>query len=162
MATSTGRMISRDNGCACRRNGTRNLRVFRRAKEFSKLRAIGDSGGSGVLEKPGFDLGGRTTPEAEAGGASGREIGDKRTGRGDHFRVLLLDHPGHTEKLVVDVLPKIIPAMDEEYAKNCFHTSKKLGQALVCICMKEHAEFYAQLMYKYGCRAAIEPDYSAI
>eukprot|EP00963_Diacronema_lutheri_P012592 scaffold1821_cov344-Pavlova_lutheri.AAC.44 len=137
-------------------------RVWKTSARSSRTKAMGSTGGSDVLDKPDLDVGQSTMFEAEAGGSSGLESGSKDIGHGEHFRVLLLDHPQHSEKLVVNALPKIVPNVDEEYAKNCYHTSRKLGQALVCSCMKEHAEFYAQMMYKYGCRAAVEPDYSAI
>lgn len=137
-------------------------RAWNASRGRARTKAFGSTGGSNVLDKPDFDVGQSSAPVAEAGGSAGLEAGNKNTGHGEHYRVLLLDHPQHSEKLVVDALPKIVPNVDEQYASNCYHTSKKLGQALVCSCMKEHAEFYAQMMYKYGCRAAVEPDYSAI
>lgn len=61
-------------------------------------------------------------------------------------RVVLLDSPTHTEELVVKTLTTVIGSVDEQQAKNCYNTSKQLGQALVVSCMKEHAEFFAQMI----------------
>lgn len=52
----------------------------------------------------------------------------------------------------------MVPGTDEAHAANCFATSKQLGMAIVTSCLKEHAEFYAEQLFKYGCRASIEPD----
>lgn len=43
-----------------------------------------------------------------------------------------------------------------------FLHSKQLGLAIVTSCLKEHAEHYAQQLYRYGCRATIEPDTSVV
>ena len=61
-------------------------------------------------------------------------------------RVMLLDSPTHTEQLVVRVITTVVSAVDETKARNCFVTSKQLGQALVISCLKEHAEFYSQML----------------
>lgn len=61
-------------------------------------------------------------------------------------RVMLLDSPKHTEQLVVRVLTTVISSVNEQQAKNCFNTSKQLGQALVVSCLKEHAEFFTQML----------------
>lgn len=55
-------------------------------------------------------------------------------------------------------LTQIVPNVDEPHAKNCFATSKELGMAIVTSCLKEHAEFYMQQLYRFGVRTAIEPD----
>ena len=52
----------------------------------------------------------------------------------------------------------MVPSCDEDHARNCFATSKQLGMAIVTSCLKEHAEFYMQQLYRYGVRTAIEPD----
>jgi ATP-dependent Clp protease adapter protein ClpS len=55
-------------------------------------------------------------------------------------------------------LLQVIPGADDSHAKNCFHTSRELGMAIVTSCLKEHAEHYQQQLYRYGCRSTIEPD----
>ena len=57
---------------------------------------------------------------------------------------MLLDDPKHTEQLVVTAVTTVIANVNEQQAKNCFHTSKQLGQAMITSCMKEHAEFFTQ------------------
>jgi ATP-dependent Clp protease adaptor protein ClpS len=69
-----------------------------------------------------------------------------------------LDSPRHTQQLVIKSLTVVVPNCDEPHALNCFATSKELGMAIVVSCLKEHAEFYMQQLYRYGVRAAIEPD----
>ena len=59
-------------------------------------------------------------------------------------RLMLLDSPTHTEKLIVQTLTAVVANVNEQQAKNCFHTSKQLGQAMITSCIKEHAEFFAQ------------------
>jgi ATP-dependent Clp protease adapter protein ClpS len=78
-------------------------------------------------------------------------------GGGNH-RLLLLDSPKHQEGPVVKSLTYVVPTCDEAHARNCFATSKELGMAIVTSCLKEHAEFYMQQLYRYGVRTAIEPD----
>lgn len=51
-------------------------------------------------------------------------------------RVLLLDHERHTEKLVVQVITTVIPGTSPDHALNCYHTAKKLGQAIITSCIK--------------------------
>lgn len=77
-------------------------------------------------------------------------------------RVLLLDSPQHTEKLVVQVITQVVVGTSEEHALNCYNTAQKLGQAIVTSCLQEHAEFYALQMGKNGIRCAIEPDSTVI
>ncbi len=59
---------------------------------------------------------------------------------------MLLDSPSHTEDLVVKVVTTVVSSVDEQQAKNCFHTSKQLGQAVIVSCLKEHAEFFTQML----------------
>ena len=70
---------------------------------------------------------------------------------------MLLDRPKHTEKLVVQVITTVVGA-DELHAKNCFATSRKLGQAMILSCLKEHAEFYVEQITRQGVTAKMEPD----
>lgn len=72
--------------------------------------------------------------------------------------MLLIDSPKHTERQVVQAITKIVPGSDQNHARNCFTTSKELGMAIVTTCLKEHAEHYAQQLYRFGCKTAIEPD----
>ena len=111
-----------------------------------------------MLEKPDFkqitpDLG----PIAEDAFGSSEGVGDKELG-GGNYRLLLLDSETHTEQLVVSTITTVIPGTEEQHAKNCFMTSKQLGQALVTSALKEHAEFYCDQMRRKGCKASIEPD----
>lgn len=70
---------------------------------------------------------------------------------------MLLDSPKHTEKLVVQVITAVVGS-DELHAKNCFATSRKLGQAMVTSCLKEHAEFYVEQIKRQGVLVKMEPD----
>lgn len=72
-------------------------------------------------------------------------------------RVVLIDSPNHTEKLVVQVITTVVGS-DENHAKNCFATSRKLGQAMVTSCLKEHAEFYVEQIKRQGVTVKMEPD----
>ncbi|WIA16919.1 hypothetical protein OEZ85_013845 [Tetradesmus obliquus] len=132
-------------------------------------------GGGGVMDRPGaadYDVGKRGGWDSDKDGNvatlppptdTGRDGGstDKQNnsppGGGNH-RLLLLDSPKHTEGPVVKSLTYVVPACDEAHARNCFATSKELGMAIVTSCLKEHAEFYMQQLYRYGVRTAIEPD----
>lgn len=120
----------------------------------------GQMGGTGVLERPGYDrsLPVSPTPKADEGGEMGK-LRDKRgSGGGERYKVLLLDHEKHTESQVTAVLPKVVPSVTPEEAKRCFHQSRLKGAGLVTVAVKEHAEFYAQMMIRSGLRSAIEPD----
>eukprot|EP01024_Parvocaulis_polyphysoides_P067991 TRINITY_DN8221_c1_g1_i2.p3 TRINITY_DN8221_c1_g1~~TRINITY_DN8221_c1_g1_i2.p3 ORF type:complete len:167 (-),score=17.83 TRINITY_DN8221_c1_g1_i2:163-663(-) len=120
------------------------------------------SGGTGVLERPGLDLSpGSAGPQTEYGSGKGSLDRNKIVGGGD-YRVLLLDNPKHTEKLVVTVITSVVSGTAQDHAKNCFHTSRQLGMAIVCTCLKEHAEFYVQQMQRMGCSASMEPDSSVV
>jgi len=80
---------------------------------------------------------------------------------GGNYRVLLLNSPSHTEKGVVSAITRVIPGTDEAHAKNCYATSVSLGMAIVVSVLKEHAEFYSEQLYRWGCKTAIEPDTAA-
>ena len=76
--------------------------------------------------------------------------------------MLLLDSETHTEELVVNVITEVIATLDEQHARNCFATSKQLGQALVTSCLKEHAELYTDQIRRKGCKATLEPDTTSL
>ncbi len=76
--------------------------------------------------------------------------------------MLLIDSPKHTERQVVQAITKIVPGSDQNHARNCYTTAKELGMAIVTTCLKEHAEHYAQQLYRFGCKAAIEPDSATV
>lgn len=119
----------------------------------------GGGGGTGVLERPGFDQSQfEATPSAEEGGEIGKVREKRGTGGGDRYKVLLLDHERHTESQVAAVLPKVVPSVTPDEARRCFHESRQTGAGLVTVTVKEHAEFYAQMMARSGLRSTIEPD----
>lgn len=66
------------------------------------------------------------------GAASGRNGSS-----GGNYRLLLIDSPNHTERRVVAGICGVVRGADEAHAKNCFHTSKQLGLAIVTSCLKE-------------------------
>ena len=72
---------------------------------------------------------------------------------------MLLDSPQHTEDLIVKVVPTIVSSVDEQQAKNCFHTSKQLGQALIVSCLKEHAEFFTQMLNRQALSKSTLPQH---
>ncbi|GAX78037.1 hypothetical protein CEUSTIGMA_g5479.t1 [Chlamydomonas eustigma] len=101
-----------------------------------------------------------TLPKLDSGeGGANRDRSNSAGGGG--WRVLLLKHDKHDEKTVVKAITRVVPNSDENHAKNCFHTSKQLGLAIITTCLKEHAEHYRDQLYSYGCRTAIEPDASS-
>ena len=113
---------------------------------------------AGVLDRPDFGGGTTTlTPSTESSFGATDIGGSKELGGGD-YRVLLLDDETHTEQHVVDVITTVVATVDEQQARNCFATSKQLGQALVTSCLKEHAELYTDQMRRKGCKASMEPD----
>jgi ATP-dependent Clp protease adapter protein ClpS len=89
------------------------------------------------------------------GGSTDRQKGSP-PGGGNH-RLLLLNNP-HKEPVVVKSLTQVVPACDEQHARNCFNTSQTLGMAIVTSCLKEHAEHYMMQLHRYGVTTAIEPD----
>ncbi|CAM8938890.1 unnamed protein product [Rhodiola kirilowii] len=116
-------------------------------------------GGSSVLERPNFDQSQfESLTQAEEGGDIGRFKDKKFTGFGDSYRVLLVDDIHHTEKLVAKVLPQAVPSVTSDDAKKLFHKSRTNGVAVVIVTVKEHAEFYSQMMFRGGLKSAIEPD----
>ncbi|GIL45525.1 hypothetical protein Vafri_2743 [Volvox africanus] len=130
-------------------------------------------GGRGnVLDRPdldlskrlgGFDLSdlniGGWSPNTESGRNGAGLDKDKQSPLGGgNYRVLLVDSPQHSEKVVIRAICTVVPSADEAHARNCYNTSKQLGMAIITTALKEHAEFYRQQLYTYGCRTAIEPD----
>ncbi|KAI3694098.1 hypothetical protein L1987_77058 [Smallanthus sonchifolius] len=116
-------------------------------------------GGASVLERPSFDQS-QFDPatQVQEGGDIGRVRDKKSTGSGDSYRVLLIDDARHTEKLVVKALPQAVPAVTPDDARKLFNLSRENGLAVVLVTVKEHAEFYAQMMMRKGLRSTIEPD----
>lgn len=116
-------------------------------------------GGTGLLERPTFDQSQfDPVPEAQEGGDIGRLKGKKNLGSGDSYKVLLIDDARHTEKLVEKALPRVVPSISVSDARKLFYESRENGVAVVIVTVKEHAEFYAQMMIRSGLRSAIEPD----
>ncbi|PWA72593.1 ribosomal protein L7/L12/adaptor protein ClpS-like protein [Artemisia annua] len=126
---------------------------------FGSLR----SGGTNVLERPNFDQS-QFDPatQVQEGGDIGRVKDKKTTGSGDSYKVLLIDDARHTEKLVVKALPQAVPAVTPDDASKLFHVSRENGLAVVLVTVKEHAEFYAQMMARKGLRSTIEPDSTTV
>ncbi|KAI3728490.1 hypothetical protein L6452_17127 [Arctium lappa] len=120
-------------------------------------------GGAGVLERPSFDQS-QFDPatQVQEGGDIGRVRDKKHTGSGDSYRVLLIDDARHTEKLVVKALPQAVPAVTADDARRLFQASRENGVAVVVVTVKEHAEFYAQMMMRKGLRSTIEPDSATV
>ncbi|CAL4946707.1 unnamed protein product [Urochloa decumbens] len=117
------------------------------------------SGGGAVLERPAFDQSQLDTlPVTQEGGDPGRLRDGRRSGSGDSYKVLLVDDVRHTEKHVEKVLPQVVPSITAEAARQLFHESRLKGVAVVIVAVKEHAEFYAQMMVRQGLRSAIEPE----
>ncbi|KAH9288556.1 hypothetical protein KI387_032673, partial [Taxus chinensis] len=120
-------------------------------------------GGAGLLERrelefPKISTPTTSTPSVDAGGEIGKSWEKRRTGGGDRYKVLLLDHERHTETQVAAILPKVVPSVTSEEAKKCFREARETGESLVTVAVKEHAEFYSQMMDRCGLRSAIEPD----
>ncbi|XWS13283.1 hypothetical protein CRYUN_Cryun36dG0024200 [Craigia yunnanensis] len=121
------------------------------------------SGGAGVLERPSFDQS-QFDPSTQVleGGDIGRLKDKKGTGSGDSYTVLLVDDARHSEKLVAKVLPQVVPSVTPNDARKLFHVSRENGVAVVIVTVKEHAEFYSQMMVRGGLRSTIEPDSSVV
>ncbi|KAL4291639.1 hypothetical protein GQ457_14G000150 [Hibiscus cannabinus] len=117
------------------------------------------TGGAGVLERPSFDQS-QFDPSTQVleGGDIGRSADRKGTGSGDSYRVLLVDDARHSEELVAKVLPQAVPSVTPDDARKLFHVSRENGVAVVIVTVKEHAEFYSQMMVRGGLRSIIEPD----
>nr|GEV84921.1 ATP-dependent Clp protease adapter protein CLPS1, chloroplastic-like [Tanacetum cinerariifolium] len=146
-ASSASGLVSNSNG-------------YKIEARFGSLRG---GGGTNVLERPNFDQS-QFDPatQVQEGGDIGR-VGDKKTtGSGDSYKVLLIDDARHTEKLVVKALPQAVPAVTPDDASKLFHVSRENGLAVVLVTVKEHAEFYAQMMVRKGLRSTIEPDSTTV
>ncbi|XVF84483.1 hypothetical protein PTKIN_Ptkin17bG0040600 [Pterospermum kingtungense] len=121
------------------------------------------SGGAGVLERPSLDQSQfEPTTQVLEGGDIGRLRDSKGTGSGDSYRVLLIDDARHSENLVAKVLPQAVPSVTPDDARKLFHVSRENGVAVVIVTVKEHAEFYSQMMVRGGLRSGIEPDSSVV
>ncbi|KAG2484494.1 hypothetical protein HYH03_016723 [Edaphochlamys debaryana] len=159
--------VSAPSRVACRSAGRSRVRCFVAARF---------GGGGNVIDRPsdvdvskrlgGFDLsdwGSSWTPTPEAGrNGSGIDKQKNSPPGGGNYRVLLVDNTQHSEKGVTRAICSVIPGADESHAKNCYATSKQLGMALVTTALKEHAEFYREQLYQYGCRTVIEPDSTTV
>ncbi|KAL8139936.1 hypothetical protein V2J09_005957 [Rumex salicifolius] len=116
-------------------------------------------GGAGVLERPSFDQSQfEPSTQVQEGGDMGSLKDRRSTGRGDMYRVLLLDDERHTENLVAKVLPQAVPSVTPDEARRLFDESRSKGLAVVITTVQEHAEFYAQMMMRGGLRSSVEPD----
>lgn len=137
-----------------------------RQQRLQPLYAVADKpakeGGTGLIERPDLDLAEDAKgPETDFG--SGAEDFDKsKKLGGGNYRVLLLDDKKHTEDLVVKVLTRVVPEVDDDKARNCFATSRTLGVAVIISALKEHAEHYASQIFRQGVRSSIEPDSTTI
>lgn len=121
------------------------------------------TGGAGVLDKPALDQSQfDPSPQVLEGGDIGKMKDKRGTGSGDSYRVLLIDDTRHSEKLVAKVLPQAVPSVTPDGARKLFHESREHGTAVVIVTVKEHAEFYAQMMVRGGLRSTIEPDSSTL
>nr|XP_043606233.1 ATP-dependent Clp protease adapter protein CLPS2, chloroplastic-like [Erigeron canadensis] len=130
---------------------------------FGSSSVLRGGGAAGVLERPALDQS-QFDPatQLQEGGDIGRVRDKKNTGSGDSYKVLLIDDARHTEKLVVKVLPQAVPAVTPDDASKLFHASRENGLAVVLVTVKEHAEFYAQMMMRKGLRSTIEPDSTTV
>eukprot|EP00899_Mesostigma_viride_P018956 jgi/Mesvir1/27061/Mv24240-RA.1 len=120
---------------------------------------LGEERGAALLEKPGLDrTGSDTKPVVETGGAGQQASVKKGSELGGMWRLVLVDSERHSENKVASVLPAVVPNCTPEDARACFRTSRLLGWSLICLCLKEHAEFYQLMAYKGGLKTRIEPD----
>ncbi|KAJ8445666.1 hypothetical protein Cgig2_007142 [Carnegiea gigantea] len=121
-------------------------------------------GGAHVLERPKYDrFQFEVEPTAVQEGGDIGWLSDKRgTGSGDSYRVLLLDDERHTENLVAKVLPQAVPSVTPDDAIRLFLESQQNRVAVVAVTVKEHAEFYFQMMIRGGLRSSIEPNSNAV
>lgn len=142
----------------------RAIRVGSMAVRVNARFGSGSSrGGAGVLDRPTFDQSQfDPSTQVQEGGDIGR-LRDKRGPRsGDSYRVLLLDDERHTENLVAKVLPQAVPSVTPDDARRLFLESRQNGVAVVIVTVKEHAEFYSQMMVRGGLRSSIEPDSNTV
>ncbi|KAL2938856.1 ATP-dependent Clp protease adapter protein ClpS [Bienertia sinuspersici] len=120
-------------------------------------------GGGAVLERPSFDQSQfDPSTQVQEGGDIGRLKDRRGTGSGDSYRVLLLDDERHTEKLVLKVLPQAVPSVTPDDARRIFSESRQNGVAVVIVTVKEHAEFYSQMIIRGGLRSSIEPESNTV
>ncbi|XP_031264738.1 uncharacterized protein LOC116123055 [Pistacia vera] len=117
----------------------------------------------GVLERPAFDQS-QFDPFTQVleGGDIGQLKDKKGIGNGDSYRVVLIDDFRHSDKLVAKVLPQVVRSITPDDARRLFHESRESGSAVVIVAVKEHAEFYAQMMVRGGLRSSIEPDSTSL
>ncbi|XP_068640129.1 ATP-dependent Clp protease adapter protein CLPS2, chloroplastic-like [Aristolochia californica] len=131
----------------------KNLSVSATAR-FGSLK-----GGAGLLERPSFD---QTqfypSTQVQEGGDIGSVKERRGCSSGDSYKVLLIDDVRHTEQLVAKVIPQAVPSITPDNARKLFSESREQGVAVVIVAVKEHAEFYAQMMVRGGLRSMIEPD----
>lgn len=133
----------------------------RTVSRFRVLATRGGREGGAVIERPDFlTKDGSNTPQTESGRGSIDK--SKNAGGGGSYRVLLLHSPNHSEERVVKAITSVVPGTDEAHASNCYYTAKSLGMAIVTTALLEIAEFYAQQMYRMGCRTSIEPDSTVV
>ncbi|CAD6229236.1 unnamed protein product [Miscanthus lutarioriparius] len=124
-----------------------------RTKATMKVATASHASGGAVLERPpAFDQSQLDTlPVTQEGGDPGRLKDGRRSGSGDSYKVLLVDDVRHTEKHVEKALPQVVPSITAEAARQLFHESRLRGVATVIVAVKEHAEFYAQMMTNATC-----------
>jgi len=126
---------------------------------FGPSKSDKGGGGAAVLERPKFDQSQfEPSTQVQEGGDIGRVRDRRGPGSGDSYRVLLIDDKRHTENLVVKALPQAVPAVTPDGARKLFDLSRQNGLAVVIVTVKEHAEFYSQMMVRGGLRSTIEPD----
>ena len=72
---------------------------------------------------------------------------------------VLLHNDDHTPmEYVVEVLVKIIPAMNPQQAFDIMMEAHNSGSAVVIVVNQEHAEFYKEQLQTHGLTSTIEPD----
>lgn len=64
--------------------------------------------------------------------------------------------------VVAKVLPQAVPSVTPDDARKLFHESRENGVAVVIVTVKEHAEFYFQMMVRGGLRSIIEPESNTV
>ncbi|KAD1709730.1 hypothetical protein R6Q59_032435 [Mikania micrantha] len=149
--------------CTIRTSSSSSPVLISNSNGSFKSRFGSSKGGASVLERPSFDQS-QFDPatQVQEGGDIGRVRDKKNTGSGDSYKVLLIDDARHTEKLVVKALPQAVPAVTPDDARKLFNLSRENGLAVVLVTVKEHAEFYAQMMMRKGLRSTIEPDSNTV
>ena len=149
--------------CSIRTSSSSSSVLISNSNGSFKARFGSSRGGANVLERPSFDQS-QFDPatQVQEGGDIGRVRDKKNTGSGDSYRVLLIDDARHTEQLVVKALPQAVPAVTPDDARKLFNLSRENGVAVVLVTVKEHAEFYAQMMMRKGLRSTIEPDSTTV